>query len=142
MKLSARNQLKGTVSQVNKGAVNSEVHVAFSGEKESIVAIITNESVTRLGLKNGARAIALIKASDVMIGKGLENARISARNLLAGKVSKVTQGAVNSEVLLTLGGGVELVAIITKASAEHLGLKTGDTVSAIVKASHVILGAE
>jgi len=141
MKISARNQLQGTVTEVNKGAVNSEVAIALAGGA-TVVAIITNESASKLGLQKGARATAVIKASDVMLGTGLENARISARNVLAGKVNKVEAGAVNSEVTLTLNGGGELVSIITKSSADHLGLKAGATATAIVKASHVIVAVD
>jgi molybdate transport system regulatory protein len=141
MRISARNLLQGTVKNVNKGAVNSEVVIDLAGG-ESMVAIITNESTLKLGLKSGARATAVIKASDVMLGTGLENARISARNVLTGKVKKIEVGAVNSEVSLTLSGGAELVAIITKASAEHLALKPGGDAAAIVKASHVMVAVD
>ena len=66
--------------------------------------------------------------------------KISARNVLPGKVSKVTLGAVNAEVKLTLEGGDEIVAIITNDSAKHLGLKEGVRAYAILKASWLILG--
>ncbi|MGH8145677.1 MAG: TOBE domain-containing protein [Rhodanobacteraceae bacterium] len=65
----------------------------------------------------------------------------SARNELAGKVKKITKGAVNSAVVLDLGGGDELVAIITNASVENLALKRGVAAYALVKASWVILAA-
>ena len=68
--------------------------------------------------------------------------QISARNVLKGKVKKVTPGAVNSEIIVELPGGVEMVSIITKSSAERLGLKTGKEVYAIVKASNVIIGID
>jgi molybdopterin-binding protein len=68
--------------------------------------------------------------------------RISARNILKGKVKKVTTGAVNSEVIITLPGGPEIVSIITKESANSLGLKRGMQVYAIVKASNVMVGVD
>jgi molybdopterin-binding protein len=141
MKISARNQLQGTVTQISKGAVNSEVAIALPGGT-ALVAIITNESVSNLGLKEGVRATAIIKASDVMLGASFENARISARNVLIGKVTKVETGAVNSEVILSLDNGVELVSIITKASAQHLSLKPGEKAAAIIKASHVMVAVD
>lgn len=139
MKISARNVLPGTVSGITKGAVNAEIVLSLRGG-ETIVAVITNPSVDRLGLQKGAEALAIIKASDVMVGKGLENARLSARNILAGKVAEVNPGAVNSEVGIRLPGGTMLVASITKESVQALDLKPGDQVSAVVKASHVIVG--
>lgn len=63
----------------------------------------------------------------------------SARNELAGTVRKVTPGAVNSEVVLDVGGGDELVAIITNTSAENLALRPGVKALALVKAQWVIL---
>jgi len=139
MKISARNLLTGKVTNVTKGAVNAEVILLLAGG-ESVVANITNSSVDSLGLKEGAAAFAIFKASEVMIGKGLEGARLSARNILAGEVTKLQDGAVNSEVVVRLPGGTEVVASITKASAHLLGLQTGDKVSAVVKASNVMVG--
>lgn len=139
MIISARNVLPGTVAGVTKGAVNAEVVLSLRGG-ETIVAVITNPSVDRLGLQKGAEALAIIKASDVMVGKGLENAKLSARNILAGKVAEVNPGAVNSEVGIRLPGGTVLIASITKESMQALDLKPGDQVSAVVKASHVIVG--
>ena len=66
MKLSARNVLKGTVTGVTRGAVNSEVIIRLEGGSE-VVSIITNESVDSLGLAAGKAAYAVIKASNVMV---------------------------------------------------------------------------
>ena len=68
--------------------------------------------------------------------------KISARNVLAGTVKRIEDGAVNSEVLLELPGGVELVSIVTKASVVRLGIKVGMTMSAVIKASDVMLADE
>ena len=68
--------------------------------------------------------------------------KISARNVLKGKVKKVTTGAVNDEIVVELPGGAEIVSIITKTSAEGLGLKPGKDVYAIIKASNVMLGVD
>lgn len=67
---------------------------------------------------------------------------ISARNTLKGKVKKVTEGAVNSEVVVELPGGAEIVSIITKASADKLGLKKGKEVYAVIKASNVMIAVD
>jgi molybdopterin-binding protein len=68
--------------------------------------------------------------------------KISARNVLKGKVTKVVHGAVNSEITLQLPGGAELVSIITKSSAENLDLKVGKEVYAVVKASSVMIALD
>ncbi len=68
--------------------------------------------------------------------------KISARNQLKGKVKKITHGAVNSEIVLELPGGQEIVSIITKESAEKLGLAVGKPATAIIKASSVMMGVD
>lgn len=68
--------------------------------------------------------------------------RISARNTLKGKVLKVTPGAVNTEVELELPDGAIIVSVITKESAEKLGLAVGKEAYAIIKASNVMLGVD
>ena len=141
MKISARNILAGKIDQVTPGAVNTEVNLTLQGG-EKIASIITGVSAEALGLKAGLDAYAIVKANEVIIGKGLEGARISARNVLAGKVTKLEDGAVNSEVTVTLTGGSVLVASITKSSVAALSLAIGDTVSDIIKASNIIIGIQ
>ena len=68
--------------------------------------------------------------------------KISARNILKGKVVKITQGAVNSEVIIELPGGTRLVSIITNSSVENLGLTEGKEAYAIIKASNVMVGID
>ena len=68
--------------------------------------------------------------------------RISARNVLQGKVTKIVAGIVNAEVIGELPGGQEIVAVVTLSSVKNLGLSEGSSVSAIIKASNVMLGVE
>jgi molybdate transport system regulatory protein len=139
MKTSARNQLTGKVSAVKTGAVNDEIEITLAGG-QSIVAVVTRESTESLGLKAGAAAFGLIKASSVIVVTDLGGARLSARNQLQGKVSAVTPGAVNSEVEIDVGGGLKIAAIVTVQSAQSLGLSVGMAATAIFKASSVIVG--
>ena len=139
MKISARNQLAGTVEKVTKGAVNAEINLELKGG-EKVAAIITNASAAALKLKKGAAAFAVVKASEVMIGTDMNGAKLSARNVLEGVVLKVQDGAVNSEVVLKLPGGSEVVASITKSSVKRLGLKKGSQAFAVIKASNVMVG--
>lgn len=140
MRISARNVLEGKVQNITKGTVNAEVTIVLAGG-EHIVSIITNSSVDSLELAEGKKAFAIIKASEVIVGKGVDGSTLSARNVLAGEVSKVLDGAVNCEVAIRLTGGTTVVASITKESVKSLDLQQGDQVSAIVKASNVIIGA-
>ena len=139
MKISARNVLEGKVQSVTRGAVNAQVILALAGG-EQIVSIITNSSVDSLGLAEGKAAFAIVKASEVIVGKGVDGAKLSARNVLPGEVTAVHDGAVNSEVDIKLPGGTIVASSITKESVKNLELKIGDKVSAIVKSSNVMVG--
>ncbi|MDY0000999.1 MAG: molybdopterin-binding protein [Polyangia bacterium] len=68
--------------------------------------------------------------------------KVSARNMLKGKIKTITPGAVNTEVVVELPGGQEIVSIITLGSKERLGLAVGQEVCAIVKASSVMIGVD
>jgi len=139
MKTSARNQFLGTVSRHQAGAVNDEVELTLASGAR-IVAIVTRESAEQLGLGVGATAFALIKASSIVLATELDGARLSARNQLAGTVAAVTPGAVNAEVVLDLGSGTSIAAIVTQASVQALGLTVGRPATALFKASSVIVG--
>jgi len=68
--------------------------------------------------------------------------RISARNILKGKIKQVRPGVVNTEVILEFPGGSQIVSIITKESADKLELMPGREAYAIIKASNVMIGVE
>ncbi len=68
--------------------------------------------------------------------------KISARNVLKGTVKTLNPGAVNTEVVVELPGNQEIVSVVTKASAERLGLAVGKEVHVIIKASSVMLAVD
>jgi molybdate transport system regulatory protein len=141
MKISARNILPGTITRITGGAINSEVELTI-GQDEKIVTIITNTSVALLGLVEGGHASAIIKANEVILGKDLGEAKLSARNILSGTVEAVIEGAVNSEVTLALASGAKIVSTITRQSVVNLGLVAGSVASAIIKSSNILIGVE
>jgi molybdate transport system regulatory protein len=135
--LTTRNQLKGTVASVATGPVMAEVEIDAGGQ--SFVAAITRHSVDRLGLSKGDSVTVPIKATEVMLAKGSSGCEESTtRNQIKGKVKRVETGEVMAEVQIETAGG-ELVAAVTKHSAERLGLAPGDDVVALVKATEVML---
>jgi molybdate transport system regulatory protein len=138
MKTSARNQFSGKVSSVKVGAVNDEIELDVAGGQK-IVAIITHASTEELELRVGTQAIALIKASSIVLVAADDGARFSTRNRLAGTISRLQPGAVNTEVVIDLPGGGAVAAIVTNESSKALELGAGKTVLAIFKASSVIL---
>ena len=139
MGVSARNVFKGKITGLVDGAVNAEVELTLVGG-DKIVAIVTEGSVKSLGLAVGKEAIAYVKAPWVMLLAGPQNVKFSARNQLAGKVSHVQKGAVNSEVGIKLPGGSTIYAVVTNEAVLELSLKEGVEATALIKASHVILG--
>lgn len=140
MKTSARNQLRGMVTAVHKGAVNADVLLDHGGGV-TIFANITNEAVDELGLKPGKPATALIKSSFVLLSPDA-NIRISARNRLSGTIVAVIPGAVNAEVKLRLASGEVLNAIVTLEAVQELGLSAGLLCTALIKSSHVLVAVE
>jgi molybdate transport system regulatory protein len=134
---SARNQFHGRVEHIAGDGVESEIRVTLD-ETSSLAAVITSESVENLELAPGADVLALIKASSVMLARG-EGLRMSARNQLWGEVSRIHEGPVNHEVVLTLASGRSIAAVITASSRETLGLQPGVRACAFFKASSVLL---
>lgn len=138
MKISARNVWLGNVTKIEKGAVNSIVTLSLKG-KDTIVATITDNSVQRLGLELGKEIYAIVKAPSVMLSCDVDPQKISARNVLQGTINRIETGAVNDEVIIDIAGSNTVTSILTSESVRSLDLKAGKEVSAIIKASSVLL---
>lgn len=141
MKTSARNAFRCTVSEIRKGAVNSEVILKLT-DKVSLAAIVTDDSVENLDIEAGKPVTALIKSSFVMLAAGSDEPKVSARNRVPGIVALREDGLVNSEITLDIGQGKSLTAIVTTESAHQLALVPGARAWALIKASHVILAVD
>jgi molybdate transport system regulatory protein len=138
LKISARNVWSGNVAKIEQGAVNSVVTIALKGQ-DTIVSVITHNSVQRLGLEPGSEVLAIVKATSVMVGLAVDSQRLSARNILRGKVARIVPGKVNDEVIIDLKGGNTVTSILTCTSVRSLCLEEGMEVDAIIKASSVLL---
>jgi molybdopterin-binding protein len=68
--------------------------------------------------------------------------KISARNLLKGKVKSIVPGAINSEIVVELPGGQQIVSVITKESAANLQVQVGREVYVVIKASNVMIAVD
>ena len=140
MKISARNQLAGIVSEVKKGAVNGVITIDLGCTK--VKADITNEAIDELGLADGKPATAVIKASNVMFGVGAQKFSISARNQFPGKVIRVAKGAVNGHVTIETACGKRISGSITNEAIDELGLAEGIEAVALVKSTDVLVAVE
>lgn len=141
MKTTARNAFRCTVTEIRHGSVNCEVIMRLSPQNE-LTAIVTEESVADLGITVGREVTALIKSSFVMLSPGSEKPKVSARNKIAGTVSRRDDGAVSSEIAVDIGDGKTLIAVVTLDSAREMDLKAGAPVVAFFKSSHVILAVD
>jgi molybdate transport system regulatory protein len=97
MRTSARNHFVGQISEIKSGPVDDEV-ILRTPDGLSVVAIITRGSAEALGLARGSTAFALVKASSVIILVDYDSRKVSARNNISGKISRIIKGAVSSEV--------------------------------------------
>ena len=141
MKVSARNQLKGKISNIVVGSVNNEVEITLDGG-DKLTTIITKQSSDSLDLAIGKVAYAIIKAPWVVLADPTCKLKFSARNQLAGTIKKFTKGAVNSNVVVETDKGLNIIAVITNESLEEMNISEGKAINAIVKASSIILAVE
>ena len=141
MAISARNQLHVVISDVKIGAVNSLITAKTRGG-DVLKATVTVDSEKTLALKAGKEAVFLFKAPNVIISKGENDLRLSAANQLKGKITAVKEGAINAEIDVRTAGGENLSAIVTNSSVKNLALAVGDEVTAIIKATQIIVGVK
>eukprot|EP01029_Cantina_marsupialis_P019037 TRINITY_DN4429_c0_g2_i1.p1 TRINITY_DN4429_c0_g2~~TRINITY_DN4429_c0_g2_i1.p1 ORF type:complete len:219 (+),score=22.75 TRINITY_DN4429_c0_g2_i1:181-837(+) len=138
MQISARNQIHGIVEYINEGRVNAEVFIKLKSGY-TLVSNITKGAVTNLGLHVGDEATAIFKSSTVLLTTDF-SLNISARNKFQGKIESITEGDVNAEVIIDIGGSDKVASVITAGSISNLNLEVGTEVSAIIKASDIIIG--
>lgn len=138
MKTTARNQFSGQVSAVQSGPATTTVRVALVGGGE-VTASLTTAATEELGVQVGQEALALVKASEVVLVTDFGGYKLSARNQLAGTVSRVQRGAVSSLIVLTLPGGTTVTASVTNDAVDALGLAVGQPATACFKAYAVML---
>jgi molybdate transport system regulatory protein len=138
---SARNSFFGKIEGIRRGDVQSTVRVlALDGLR--VESLVTNDSLTRLGLKPGALAAAEVKAPWVQLFKGNPEPACSAENRLRGTVRRVLRGSINSEVVVRVSPNTELCAILSEARRDALAIEAGDEVWALFGAAMVVLHVE
>ena len=135
MKLSARNQFEGKITKITEGSVNGLVTIDVNGA--ALTSTISMAAIKELELAEGKTAIAIIKATEVMVGVG--DLKLSARNKFAGKVSAIEEGAVNDIVKIDTSIGT-VSATISKAAVADLELAVGKDAIAVMKATSVMTG--
>ena len=138
MKLSARNKFIGKVVDVTRGAVNGIVKIELSNGQH-ITSSITLEAIDDLDITVGKEVTAIIKSTSVLIGRG--QLTLSARNKLSGTIIDINRGAVNAIVKVELPSNVVITSSITLEAVDELDLTIGTEVTAVVKATEVLIMA-
>jgi molybdate transport system regulatory protein len=140
LRTSARNALRGRVTEIRKGPVSAEVALDVGGGL-TISASLTRRSAQDLGLALGRPAIALIKASFVDLATDTPAPR-AGRNQLPGLILRREDGGADAEVALGIGAGKTLIVTLARQRADALGLTPGAFVTALIEASQVIVAVE
>lgn len=138
MQISARNQISGIVEFIHEGKVNAEVFIKLNSGY-TLVSTITKAAVHNLDLHIGDEATAIFKSSTVLLTTDF-TLNISARNKFQGTIEQIHLGEVNAEIIINIGGSDKITSIITSSSIKNLGLKKGSKVSAVIKASDIMVG--
>jgi len=137
-KTSARNTFFGKISTIQKGDIQAKVELVTIGGY-SVTTVITNDSLTRLGLKAGKLITAEVKSPMVVLQKGDEEPRCSTENKFQGTVERIIKGKVTTEFVVKIADGTELCSLVTSASSRRLELREGDPVWAIFNSFSVVL---
>jgi len=137
-KTSARNAFLGKILSLQRGDIQTLVELStIHGHR--VTTVITNDSVVRLGLKEGQIITAEVKAPYVIVEKASEEPKTSAENRFKGVVEQVNVGKVNTEYVIGISDGTRLCAITTTESGRKLNLKKGDEVWTLFNCFAVVL---
>ena len=141
MKTSSRNAYVGKITAIILGGLNDEVELELAtGEK--IYGQLAHASAERLGLAVGKEAMALVKATEILLVNDNDDYEVCCRNQFTGKVLKLVRGFVNGEVILQTPSGFELSATVSLEGLNRLRVERGATVTAAFKSSNVIIAAK
>jgi len=137
-KTSARNTFFGKISDIQKGDVQAKVELVTIGG-DQVTALITNDSLARLGLRPGMLISAEVKAPWVVLQKGAEEPNCTAENKFQGTIARINVGQVATEYVVRITDGTELCSLVTSESSRRLDLKENDPVWAMFNSFSAVL---
>lgn len=138
MRISARNQLMGKVSEIRRGKVNASVNIVLRSGV-ILTSTVTNSAIEDLGIGVKDTVIVIIKASSVLIADKSDVAT-SARNKLIGTISEIKHDEINAQISIEIGQNDIVVSTITQESVRTLNLSVESQVCAIIKSSDILIG--
>jgi molybdate transport system regulatory protein len=137
-KTSARNSFFGKIQNIQRGDIQTRVDLVTI-DSLPITTVITNDSVERLGLKQGRLITAEVKAPWVILQGGDTEPVCSAENRFQGIIARITSGKVNTECVVRISDGIELCAVVSTAGNQHLKLNEGDSIWVLFNCFSVVL---
>jgi molybdate transport system regulatory protein len=135
---SARNTFFGKIHTITKGDIQAQVTVATI-DGALVTAVITNDSLIRLGLKAGSFVTAEIKAPWVVLQEGDAEPSCTAENRFRGTIARVNRGQITTEYVVRLADGAELCSVVTSESSRRLDLRENAPVWAMFSSFSVVL---
>lgn len=141
MRISTKNQLKGTILEVQQGPVDAIVTLKIS-EDNTITSIIPADAVERMSLAVGVPAYAIVSSFVIMLALDPEEMKLSTINQLKGTILSVCKGPLNANVELEIGGNNIINSTVPIDAVERLGLAVGTTAYAIASAYVIMLGVD
>jgi molybdate transport system regulatory protein len=140
-KTSARNSFFGKIQTIQQGDIQTRVELLTIGGYR-VTTVITNDSLLRLGLKEGKLITAEVKAPWVMLQKREDEPECSADNRFNGIVERIHQGEINTEYVVRISDGTRLCSVVTTDSCRRLALLEGDMVWVLFNCFSVVLLSE
>jgi len=137
-KTSARNSFFGKISSIKKGDIQAKVEMTTIGGNR-LTTVITNDSLSSLGLKAGALITAEVKAPWVVLQKSTKEPESTAENRFAGTITRITKGKITTEYIVRILDGTELCSIVSSETARLTGFKENDQVWAVFNSFSVVL---
>jgi molybdate transport system regulatory protein len=137
-KTSARNTFFGKIRTIQKGDIQSKVEVVTL-RGDLVTAVITNDSLARLGLKRGTLITAEIKAPLVILYKTDEEPKCTAENRFQGSIARVNRGRITTEYVVRISDGTALCSLVSSEISRRLDLEEDDPVWAVFNSFSVVL---
>jgi molybdate transport system regulatory protein len=137
-KTSARNSFFGKIQSIQKGDIQSKVEmVTISGDR--VTTVITNDSLSKLGLKMGSLITAEVKAPWVILQKSDKEPESTAENRFFGTITRINRGKITTEYVVRILDGTELCSVVSTENARQIGFKENDQVWVIFNSFAVVL---
>jgi molybdate transport system regulatory protein len=137
-KTSARNSFFGKILSIRKGDIQAKVEMITAGG-DFVTTVITNDSLSKLGLKKGSLITAEVKAPWVILQKSDKEPESTAENRFLGTITRINRGKITTEYVVRILDGTELCSVVSTENARQIGFQENDQVWVIFNSFAVVL---